>query len=274
MTKIKTLWIISFVSIFLLVISSLVGVHHLEKRIDNESPPSVTTQFPDTIQRVLPSVVHIMCSEWQGSGVALTEDIVATARHVVDGTRYEITTNDGRIFEGTQAISHKDYDIGFIKIKPLGKLANKLGISSKLTPAKFGSIKDCILGQPVFIIGSPHGKINFNNVTLGIISGLNRDWDSLSRHGELYGWKIAFASDSAAHPGNSGGAVFSMDGVVRGLLVGAFSPVLNCSMPSDLFLDDIENIKMIFAFDKYKVEQERQPYSYSVESREDYYIWD
>lgn len=210
--------------------------------------PAVTTQFPNKVQEVLPSVVHIMCDQWQASGVAITEDIVVTARHVVDGVNYTITWQDtpNRTIEvaGVQAISHKDYDIGFIRID-----------SPMLKPAKFGSIKDCVLGQSVFIIGSPYGKINFNNVTLGIISGLDRDWDELSRWGEPYGWKVAFTSDAGAHPGNSGGPVFTMDGIVRGLLVGGFSPVLNCSMPSDLFLNDIENIKLMFAFNKYKMEE-------------------
>ena len=207
--------------------------------------PAVTTQFPNKIQEVLPSVVHIMCDQWQGSGVAITKDIITTARHVVDGTDYTITLSDGTQVRGVQAISHKDYDIGFIKVdQPI------------LKPAKFGSIKDCVLGQPVFIIGSPFGKINFNNVTLGIISGLNRNWDSTS-YGGPYGWKIAFTSDSASHPGNSGGPVFSMDGIVRGLLVGGFSPVLNCSMPSDLFIGDIEVIKLLFAQEKYKVAGEK-----------------
>jgi len=231
----------------LLFICLVVGIFlaPIECTIITEKP-AVTTQFPNRIQEVLPSVVHIMCDKWQGSGVAITEDIVVTARHVVDGTHYEITLNDGTKVKGTQAISHKDYDIGFIKVdKPV------------LKPARFGSIKDCVLGQPVFIIGSPYGKINFNSVTLGIISGLNRDWDSLSRYGEPYGWEVAFTSDSAAHPGNSGGPVFSMDGIVRGLLVGGFSPVLNCSMPSDLFLADIENIQMMFTFNKYIVEEDK-----------------
>ena len=117
-----------------------------------------------------------------------------------------------------------------------------------------------MLGQPIFIIGSPFGKINFNNVTLGVISGLDRDWEELSRHGDPYGWKVAFTSDAGAHPGNSGGPVFTLDGVCRGLLVGGFSPVLNCSMPSDLFINDIENIKLMFAFNKYKVEAEEAHY--------------
>ena len=206
--------------------------------------PAITTQFPNRIQEVLPSVVHVMCDQWQGSGVALTEDIVVTARHVIDGLNYTITLNNGTVVKGSQAISHKDYDVGFIRID-----------KKVLTPAKFGSVKEYVLGQPVFIIGSPFGKINFNSVTLGIISGLDIDWESLSRYGEPYGWKIAFTSDSGAHPGNSGGPVFTMDGVVRGLLVGGFSPVLNCSMPCDLFLNDIEIIKLMFAFEKYKVEE-------------------
>lgn len=220
--------------------------------------PAVTTGFPDTIQNVLPSVVHIMCDKWQGSGVALTEDIVVTARHVMDGTNYTITLNDGSVVKGVQAISHKDYDVGFIKVeKPV------------LKSAKFGSIKDCVLGQPVFIIGSPFGKINFNSVTLGIISGLDRDWDGLSWNGEPYGWKIAFTSDSGAHPGNSGGPVFSLDGIVRGLLVGGYSPILNCSMPSDLFMGDIQNIKLMFTLNKYKIEK-KDPYENWIGHNQEY----
>ncbi len=208
-----------------------------------QDKPAVTTQFPNRVQEVLPSVVHIKCDRWQGSGVAVTEDIIVTARHVIDGTNYTITLNDGMTVRGLQAISHKDYDIGFIKVdNPI------------LKPAKFGSIKDCLLGQSVFIIGSPFGKVNFNSVTLGIISGLNKDWDGLSYSGESYGWKVVFTTDSGAHPGNSGGPVFSMDGVVLGLLVGGYSPVLNCSIPSDLFLAEIESINLMFILNKYKIE--------------------
>jgi len=214
--------------------------------VSTEEYPAVTTQFPNRIQEVLPSVVHIQCDQWSGSGVALTEDIIVTARHVIDGTNYTITLNDGTEIKGIQAITHKDCDIGFIKVN-----------ESVLKPAKFGSIDKCVLGQSVFIIGTPFGFENFNNITLGIISGLNRDWERFSYKGEPYGWKVAFTSDSAAHPGNSGGPVFSMDGVVRGLLVGGYSPVLNCSMPCDLFLNDIEAIKLLFTFNKYKLEEEK-----------------
>lgn len=226
---------------------------------------TIHNTLPNKVQEVLPSAVHVMCDQWQGSGAALTKDIVVTARHVIDGTNYTITLTNGCQVEGIKAISHKDYDIGFIKVdnecisntcekhRHKGRWNVFKKHTVNLKPAKFGSVKDCVLGQRVFIIGSPFGKINFNSVTFGRISGLNRNWEGLSRYGEPYGWKIAFTSDAGAHPGNSGGPVFSMDGVVRGLLVGGFSPVLNLSMPSDLFLNDIENIKLMFAFDKYTV---------------------
>lgn len=219
--------------------------------------PAVTIQFPNRVQEVLPSVVHIQCDNWQGSGVAITEDIIVTARHVVDGLNYTITLNNGAVLKGTQAITHKDYDIGFIKVEiPQGlKETARICNQTLLVPAKFGSIKNCALGQSIFIIGSPYGKINFNSVTLGIISGLDCDWDESSYSGEPYGWKVAFTSDAGAHPGNSGGPVFTMDGIVRGLLVGGYSPVLNCSMPSDLFMGDVENIKLMFAFNKYRMEE-------------------
>jgi len=241
MTRFWKIWLLVTICVGCLTFS--VGLYQ------KGNEPAVTTQFPNRIQEVLPSVVHIRCDQWQGSGVAISEDIVVTARHVIDGVNYTITLSDGNDVQGIQAISHKDYDIGFIRVD-----------ERVLKPAKFGSLEDCVLGQSIFIIGSPYGKINFNNVTLGIISGLDRDWDSLSPWGEPYGWKVAFTSDSGAHPGNSGGGVFTMDGIVRGLLVGGYSPVLNCSMPCDLFLGDIESIEMMFTFDKYQVEEKRELY--------------
>lgn len=244
--KYQLLWIV--------MISMWVGAVVLNFPIEK---PAVTIQFPNQIQEVLPSVVYIKCDRWQGSGVAITEDIVVTARHVVDGLNYTITLSDGNDVKGIQAIVHKDYDVGFIRVA-----------TPILKPAKFGSIKDCVLGQPVFIVGSPYGKINFNSVTLGIISRLDRDWDELSSYGEPYDWKVAFTSDAGAHPGNSGSGVFTMDGIVRGLLVGGYSPVLNCSMPCDLFFRDIENIKLMFALESYKIETKREWNNYSYHSGE------
>ncbi len=203
--------------------------------------PAVTTQFPNRIQEVLPSVVHIMCDRWRGSGVAITEDIIITARHVVDGPNYTITLNDGTELKGIQAVSHKDYDIGFIKVD-----------ESILKPVKFGDIADCRLGQQVFVIGSQFGISNFNSVTLGIISAMQRN------KGESRGWQVTFQIDAGANPGSSGGPVFNMDGEVIGIVVGAptriFAGVVYI-VPISL-IEDLDVVNLLFLLDKYYMEKE------------------
>jgi len=211
-------------------------------------------------------VVHIKCPHWQGSGFIIDKHIICTARHVVEDVEdFEITFNDDRKVCAARAVSDKEHDVGFIWVED--------GMNDV---AELGSAKGCKLGQDIFIIGSPYGGINFNSVSKGIISGLNRDWDEVNPYtGEHYGWEVSFTSDSAAHPGNSGGAVFTLDGVVRGILVGGYSPVLNCSMPCDLFMPDIEYIKMMFVMDKYefeKIPEYSNPYYNYAEDTEYYKV--
>jgi len=239
----------------LLILASMVGVAGCTQ---NSPIVNVTVvvepnepnepNFADTIDKTIGSVVHVFNNTggWQGSGVAIRPDLIVTARHVVKaGVDFTITDNNGVEFRATRAISSKNYDVGFIKLdKPV------------LTPAEFGSIKNCRLGQSVFVIGSPYGKINFNAVSLGIISGLDRDWDEIDPYtGKKYGWQIAFTTDSAGHPGNSGCPVFTTDGVVRGILVGGFSPVLISVMPCDLFLSEVEEIDRMFLMDGWEKEE-------------------
>jgi len=212
-------------------------------------------KLPVVIQRVKSGVVHIMCPEWQGSGFVVGPNLIMTARHCVEGVEdFTITTDEGHKLHATRARSHGDYDTAFIYVDDLTCVANERGTLAHdvtLQPLELGSIKDCQLGEQIFVIGSPYGKINFNAVSFGIISGMNRSWEEL---GGDYGWSVAFTVDSAGHPGNSGGPVFSMDGKVRGILVGGFSPVLISIMPSDLFLGDLELIINMFRQDKYQKE--------------------
>ncbi len=202
------------------------------------------------VENALPSVVHVQNDNmrWQGSGVAITKDIILTARHVVEsGTSFTITLNDGTKINATQAISSKKYDMGFIKLN-----------DPNLTPAKFTSMEGCKLGTTVFVIGSPFGKIHFNSVTLGIISGLERNLDEfVAREGYPdAGWRITFQTDAAGHPGNSGCPVFTMDGKVRGILVAGFSPVLIHVVPVDTVINDLDQIKILFTMNDYYIEEE------------------
>ncbi len=199
------------------------------------------------IPKVLPHVVHIMneTQGWQGSGVAISEDIILTARHVLEGGEdFTITNSDGDEVKAYKAISHNKYDVGFLKVeKPI------------LNSCELASARDLELGQDIFVIGSPFGKVNFNSVTKGIVSGIDRDYDELNGWSGDYGWSISFTTDSSGFPGNSGCPVFSMDGKVRGILVGGFAPTLVIVMPIDLIIMDIEEINILFAQLEYYVEE-------------------
>lgn len=217
---------------------------------------TVEVAFTDQIQKSLKGVVHVSCPQWQGSGFVIGPRLIATVRHCVEGVEdFLITTHDGHQVRATRAISDKEHDLGFIFVDDLTCVAGERGTVAHevtLNPLPTGSIEDCVLGQSVYVIGSPYGKINFNSLTTGVISGVDRDWSPL---GDYYGWKIAFTVDSAGHPGNSGCPVFTMDGTVRGILVGGLSPVLISVMPCDLFLGDLEMIRLMFALDRYYREE-------------------
>jgi S1-C subfamily serine protease len=261
--------------LYLILMLGVIGVLLAASRLlptpKFETLPVKNTAFTDRVQNSVKGVVHIMCPQWQGSGFVIGPNLIVTARHCVEGvTDFTITTHDGHVLKATRAISDKNHDVAFIwiddltcvvekerelKCDPHWKVEHNEWVESskvKLHPLRLGSIKDCRLGQNIYVIGSPFGKINFNALSAGVISGVDRDW---SFAGDSYGWKVAFTIDSAGHPGNSGCPVFTMDGKVRGILVGGFSPVLISVMPCDLFLSDLEIIERMFTQDKYYKEE-------------------
>uniref|UniRef100_A0A6M3J7S0 Putative trypsin-like peptidase domain containing protein n=1 Tax=viral metagenome TaxID=1070528 RepID=A0A6M3J7S0_9ZZZZ len=264
------------ISLFAVMLSAVIGMYFFDLlNFSSESsskyrPPNTILEssseyrLPNAIVQTIGSVVHVINNtmEWQGSGVAVTEDMIMTARHVVEGgLEFTITLNDGQEVLAVKAISSKKYDLGFIKLEePI------------LTPANFGSIIDCRLGQAVYVIGSPYGKLNFNSVTLGIISGLDRNCDDyFNQYGDDYGWSVTFTTDSAGHPGNSGCPVFTMDGIVRGILVGGDSNVLVYCVPVNLVIEDMDLIRQMFLQDEYEFEEYKEKdipvYNHSFESR-------
>jgi len=240
------------------------GVLQLKHKYFDYKPASITPpqqiSLPDKIEQVSNSVVHIVneTQGWQGSGVAISPDIIMTARHVIEGgDNFTVTLADGTWVKATQAISNKKYDLGFIKVPNKVRLLNQ-DFEVKLKPARLGSIKNCRLGEQVYTVGSPFGKLNFNSVTLGIISGLNRDCDFTDWSGNDYGWHVTFSTDAAGHPGNSGCPIFDMNGRTIGILVGGFSPVLVYCVPVDLVVRDLPLISAMFAMDNYYLEEMKE----------------
>lgn len=245
--------IVSAILTFLIGTGALIVI---TSNVPEPTPPAVEPNFTDQVQESIKGVVHLQAPGWQGSGFVVGPRLIVTARHCVEGVEdFVITTADGHQVRATRAISDKEHDVAFVWVDDLECIAEERGTAEHevdLSPLTLGNIADCQLGQSVYVIGSPYGKVNFNSLTTGIISGVDVDWSPL---GDDYGWEVAFTVDSAGHPGNSGCPVFTTDGVVRGILVGGFSPVLISVMPCDLFITDLDAIRLMFAQDRYEREE-------------------
>lgn len=211
----------------------------------------------DSIEIVINNVVHIRnnTGQWQGSGVLVAPDLVLTARHVVeDGEDFSIKTNNGKIYRAERAISSKKYDLGFIKLK-----------DRLLCTTDIADINECRLGQTVYAIGSPYGEQNFNSITAGIISSLARRLEEFGLP-EIYGWSCTFQIDAVGHPGNSGCPVYTLDGRVRGILVGGQSNAVIYCIPATLIANDCQVIQLMFLMDEYQKEVKPVNEYYQYES--------
>jgi V8-like Glu-specific endopeptidase len=124
-----------------------------------------------------------------GAGFYIQENLVATARHVVDScTRASIENNDHKTTMGTVLIKDSDLDIAFIK--------------TDATVAQIVTIdrNPHTIGEPVSIVGAPIDG-------LVLSSGKIKDFNSSTTDYRL-------ALDIPADHGNSGGPVFSERGLI------------------------------------------------------------
>jgi S1-C subfamily serine protease len=206
----------------------------------------VVTGIADQVEQVRSAVVHIEKSgECQGSGAIISSDgIIFTAKHVTDGGgKFIVTLDNGEKYETDVCVESKDFDVAFIKINA--------GKSLPFVP--LADLTTVRVGDPIFIMGSPFGSDNFNSVSLGIISAMQRNLDVPQDYG--YGWKVTFQSDATAEPGNSGGPVFNIQGQVIGVLVAGMDATVNYSVPVAVFRYDMGTIRLWFELAKFDVRE-------------------
>lgn len=224
----------------------------------HEDKPTPGVEFTDQVQISVQGVVHLKAPSWQGSGFVVGPRLIVTARHIVEGGEdFVITTHDDHQVRASRAISDKEYDIGFIFIDDLECIAEERGTSAHkviLTPVPLGSIEDYVLGQDVYVIGSPGGAVHFNALTVGNISKLNTRLEDFGCP-EDNGWASITTIDAVALNGNSGSPVFDMSGYVVGVLIGGMSDALNWIIPVDVFKDNIGTIELAFILDQYQREE-------------------
>ncbi|MGR4882651.1 S1C family serine protease [Streptomyces sp. LARHCF249] len=189
-----------------------------------------------------PSVVRIDTrtgsGQGTGSGIVITADgEIVTNNHVVSGaSQIQVTMSDGKTYPAKIVGTDPDKDLALIKLQG----------ASSLKPAVLGDSGSLKVGDQVVAIGSPDRLTG--TVTSGIVSALEREVNVAKpeqqspRQGDG-GWPFSYGgqqfngntgSDTAAYkaiqtdaslnPGNSGGALFNMNGEVVGMPSAIYSP--------------------------------------------------
>ncbi len=153
-----------------------------------------------------------------GSGVIIdAEGYIVTNNHVIDGAeKLEVTLNDNRTFEATVIGTDPATDLALIKISD----------ADNLHVIPFGDSEALKVGEWVLAVGNPFG---FNSsVTSGIVSAKARNISSTSGN-RVKGIESYIQTDAAVNPGNSGGALVTLDGRLVGINTAIYSQTGNYS---------------------------------------------
>jgi S1-C subfamily serine protease len=173
-----------------------------------------------------PSVVHITTLQNQrdffslnvsqvpsGTGTGFVWDgqgHIVTNFHVIQGaSAAQVTLADQSQWQAELVGAFPDRDLAVLRIK---------APRDKLPPIVVGSSRDLQVGQKVFAIGNPFGLDQ--TLTVGIVSALNREIDSVNRR-TIRG---VIQTDAAINPGNSGGPLLDSTGRLIGVNTAIYSP--------------------------------------------------
>jgi serine protease Do len=157
-----------------------------------------------------------------GSGVILdSTGIIVTNAHVVHmASRVYVTLSDGMSVEGTILAVDQPGDLALVKIEP----------PHPFKDLKLIDARDVLVGETVVAIGNPLGLEN--SVSAGVISGKKRVFSN-QQMGIVMNDLIQ--TDAAINIGNSGGALFDLDGDLVGINLAVVQNAANIgfAVPSD-----------------------------------------
>ena len=157
-----------------------------------------------------PSQYESMPLIGSASGVILTPDgYIVTNNHVVkNAVEINITLSDGR-----------SYPAKLIGADPLTDLALLKIDENKLSFISFGDSDDIEVGEWVVAVGNPFNLAS--TVTAGIVSAKARNINILSDQGAIESF---IQTDAAVNPGNSGGALVTLEGKLIGINTAIATP--------------------------------------------------
>lgn len=170
-----------------------------------------------------------------GTGLIIdTKGYILTNNHVVSDTEAEYTILLSTGVQKKAKIIYNDpiNDVAILKIDGTYPSVASLGDSSSLK-----------VGQTVIAVGNALGEYD-NTVSVGIVSGLNRDIEAGDENSttteKLNG---VIQTDVSVNPGNSGGPLTNLDGDVIGINVATAveSNNINFSIPINLIKKTIKD---------------------------------
>lgn len=146
-----------------------------------------------------------------GSGVVVREGYVVTNYHVVANGGSEVASKISVIY------NEETYDATYVAGDETADIAVLAVADLNAPPVTIGNSDELSVGDWALVIGNPLGESFTNTLSVGIISGLNRDMSDVS------GSTTMIQTDAAINSGNSGGGLFN----IRGELVGITSMKLS-----------------------------------------------
>ncbi len=194
--------------------------HAVLKTLETTTLPSAAARAANAIA---PSIVRVTSykkgikgredtEQGIGTGVVIVDKgIILTNLHVVAGAdTIKVVFADGLEAEASiQGVQAKD-DLAVLQAHT---------IPDDLHAATMRSTADLVPGDQVVAVGFPFGI--GPSTSAGVVSGLNRTFRSPEGKQEMTNL-IQF--DAAANPGNSGGALVTMDGQVVGIVTAILNP--------------------------------------------------
>ena len=167
------------------------------------APAGSLADVPAVSAQLLPSVVKVLTSGGNGSGVVYTPDgLVLTNEHVVRGSSaVQIGFADGQRHPGTVQAVDVITDLALVQAErhdlPVARFQPELPV----------------IGELAIAIGSPLGFEN--SVTAGVVSGLHREIPGTAA--ETQALVDLIQTDAPISPGNSGGVLVNARGEVIGI---------------------------------------------------------
>lgn len=199
-----------------------------------EAPPSfayaegtaaaadLTSPFKAVYRQVSPSVVGIAVmtsarvmngrivttTDFAGSGVVISADgVVLTNYHVIDGAEGLYVMRGEEELPAVVIAGDEASDIAVLRVEAQG-----------LAPAVLGDSDQLSVGDWALVVGNPLGEQFVNTLSVGVVSGLDRDvrGQSSSRTGSATSANL-IQTDAAINSGNSGGGMFNIAGELVGI---------------------------------------------------------